>query len=167
MCSSDLLAGLGDTPTAAQILELKVCDLAMGSGAFLVEACRQLAEQVVAAWNRGESVVLSGEKGEDEPLLMARRLVAQQCLYGVDKNPFAVNLAKLSLWLVTLSRDVEADTTGTKMYQDTAANLVWVKVMGGQQTSPWYRIINFTAPFGQDLYNTLGIYIKDATIPNN
>jgi N-6 DNA Methylase len=101
-----ILAGLGDTPTAAQILELKVCDLAMGSGAFLVEACRQLAEQVVAAWNRGESVVLSGEKGEDEPLLMARRLVAQQCLYGVDKNPFAVNLAKLSLWLVTLSRDL-------------------------------------------------------------
>jgi hypothetical protein len=38
--------------------------------------------------------------------LMARRLVAQQCLYGVDKNPFAVNLAKLSLWLVTLSRDL-------------------------------------------------------------
>jgi hypothetical protein len=101
-----ILAGLGDTPTAAQILELKVCDLAMGSGAFLVEACRQLAEQVLAAWNRGESVVLSGEKGEDEPLLMARRLVAQQCLYGVDKNPFAVNLAKLSLWLVTLSRDL-------------------------------------------------------------
>jgi DNA polymerase III delta prime subunit len=101
-----ILAGLGDTPTAAQILELKVCDLAMGSGAFLVEACRQLAEQVVAAWNRGESVVLSEEKGEDEPLLMARRLVAQQCLYGVDKNPFAVNLAKLSLWLVTLSRDL-------------------------------------------------------------
>ena len=63
--------------------------------------------------------------------------------------------------------EVEADTTGTKMYQDTAANLVWVKVMGGQRTSPWYRIINFTAPFGQDLYNTLGIYIKDATIPNN
>jgi N-6 DNA Methylase len=101
-----ILAGLGATPTAAQILELKVCDLAMGSGAFLVEACRQLAEQVVAAWNRGESVVLSGEKGEDEPLLMARRLVVQQCLYGVDKNPFAVNLAKLSLWLVTLSRDL-------------------------------------------------------------
>ena len=40
-----------------------------------------------------------------EPLLYARRLVAQRCLYGVDKNPFAVNLAKLSLWLVTLSKD--------------------------------------------------------------
>ena len=42
---------------------------------------------------------------DEEPLLHARRLVAQQCLYGVDKNPFAVSLAKLSLWLVTLARD--------------------------------------------------------------
>jgi hypothetical protein len=61
---------------------------------------------VLAAWNRGGEMVFTGEKGEEEPLLMARRLVAQQCLYGVDKNPFAVNLAKLSLWLVTLSRDL-------------------------------------------------------------
>jgi hypothetical protein len=118
-----VLANLGAAPTAAQILDLKVCDLAMGSGAFLVEVCRQLAEEVLAAWNRGGEMVFTGERGragqapeetsgdtllalEEEPLLMARRLVAQQCLYGVDKNPFAVNLAKLSLWLVTLSRDL-------------------------------------------------------------
>jgi hypothetical protein len=44
--------------------------------------------------------------GKEEPLLIARRLVAQRCLYGVDKNPFAVNLAKLSLWLVTLAKDL-------------------------------------------------------------
>jgi type II restriction/modification system DNA methylase subunit YeeA len=42
---------------------------------------------------------------DEEALLHARRLVAQRCLYGVDKNPFAVNLARLSLWLVTLARD--------------------------------------------------------------
>src|SRR6202022_3246701 len=42
----------------------------------------------------------------DEDLsLYARRLVAQRCLYGVDKNPFAVDLAKLSLWLATLAKD--------------------------------------------------------------
>lgn len=38
-------------------------------------------------------------------MLFARRLVAQRCLYGVDKNPFAVHLAKLSLWLATLAKD--------------------------------------------------------------
>src|SRR6185312_12872060 len=77
-----------------------ICDPAMGSGAFLVEACRYLADQVVAAWTREGQ----GDSGED-PVLRARRLVAQRCLYGVDKNPFAVNLAKLSLWMVTLARD--------------------------------------------------------------
>src|SRR5258708_9248053 len=42
---------------------------------------------------------------DQAPLLHARRIVAQRCLYGVDKNPFAVDLAKLSLWLTTLARD--------------------------------------------------------------
>ncbi len=97
-----IFEGLGETPTAAQILELKVCDLAMGSGAFLVEACQQLAEALVEAWNR-EGLPVELPEGED-PLSYARRLVAQRCIYGVDKNPFAVNLAKLSLWLFTLSK---------------------------------------------------------------
>ncbi|MFQ4139051.1 type IIL restriction-modification enzyme MmeI [Nodosilinea sp. PGN35] len=94
---------LGDYPTPEQILNLKVCDLAMGSAAFLVEACRQLAEKLVEAWDtHGQPADLPAAV---EPLLYARRLVAQRCLYGVDKNPFAVNLAKLSLWLVTLAKD--------------------------------------------------------------
>ncbi len=46
-----------------------------------------------------------GPGGEVDPVLHARRLVAQRCLYGVDKNPLAVSLARLSLWLVTLARD--------------------------------------------------------------
>jgi len=98
-----ILQRLGAHPTSKQILELKVCDLAMGSGAFLVEACRQLAEKLVEAWcKEGE---IENLPVDIEPLLLARRLVAQRCLYGVDKNPFAVNLAKLSIWLVTLARD--------------------------------------------------------------
>lgn len=119
-----VLEALGEKPTAEQILSLKVCDLAMGSGAFLVETCRQLAEKVVEAWEREENDTRLGisdrsarqrhrnqngtinNYGKEEPLLIARRLVAQRCLYGVDKNPFAVNLAKLSLWLVTLAKDL-------------------------------------------------------------
>ncbi|MEX1367321.1 MAG: DNA methyltransferase [Nannocystaceae bacterium] len=98
-----VLEGLGERPTAEQILGLKVCDPAMGSGAFLVEACRHLAEKVVAAWDvHGDAPEIPAD---EDALLHARRLVAQRCLYGVDKNPFAVNLAKLSLWLVTLARD--------------------------------------------------------------
>ena len=99
-----IFAGLGTAPTAAQVLSLKVCDLAMGSGAFLVEACRQLADALVAAWER-DGMPADLPKSE-EPILIARRLVAQRCIYGVDKNPFAVNLAKLSLWLATLAKDL-------------------------------------------------------------
>ena len=44
---------------------------------------------------------------DEDELLHARRLVAQRCLYGVDKNPMAIDLARLSLWLVTLARDHE------------------------------------------------------------
>jgi hypothetical protein len=78
----------------------------MGSGAFLVELCRFLAELLVKAWgqNLPAELLPGGSAYGEEPLIYARRLVAQRCLYGVDKNPFAVNLARLSLWLVTLSK---------------------------------------------------------------
>ena len=98
-----VLEALGERPTPGQILDLKVCDPAMGSGAFLVECCRQLAARVVTAWEVHGT--MPEMPPDEEPLLHARRLVAQRCLYGVDKNPFAVSLAKLSLWLVTLARD--------------------------------------------------------------
>jgi len=52
-----------------------------------------------------EALKPDGSAHGEEPLLYARRLIAQSCLYGVDKNPFAVNLARLSLWLVSLSKD--------------------------------------------------------------
>ena len=101
-----ILERLGADATPAQILDLKVCDPAMGSGAFLVEACRQLAERLVEAWARHPGTRPPIPADEDEDLL-ARRLIAQRCLYGVDRNPMAVDLARLSLWLATLARDHE------------------------------------------------------------
>lgn len=106
--------------TPAELLNLKICDPAMGSGAFLVQACRWLAERLVEAWAISEAeggfVTADGEVkpspggadplpgGMDERLLTARRLIAERCLYGVDVNPLAVELAKLSIWLVTLAK---------------------------------------------------------------
>ena len=100
-----VLKNLGANPKPEQILALKVCDPAMGSGAFLVEACRQLGDALVHAWHQHDDTPIL-PPDEDE-LLHARRLVAQRCLYGVDKNEMAVDLAKLSLWLATLARDHE------------------------------------------------------------
>jgi N-6 DNA Methylase len=98
-----ILARLGPNPTPEAILALKVCDPAMGSGAFLVEVMRQLARLLVEAWNRQGK--MPRIPNDETPLLFASRLIAQRCLYGVDKNRMAVDLAKLSLWLATLARD--------------------------------------------------------------
>jgi hypothetical protein len=98
-----VLKQLGDNPTPAQILNLKVCDPAMGSGAFLVEACRQLGSALSRAWHaHNERPILPPDEDEE---LHAQRQIAQRCLYGVDKNPMATDLAKLSLWLATLAKD--------------------------------------------------------------
>jgi N-6 DNA Methylase len=99
-----VLKQLGENPTPTQILNLKVCDPAMGSGAFLVEACRQLGDALVKAWHAYNEVPEVLPPDEDEALY-AQRMVAQRCLYGVDKNPVATDLAKLSLWLATLAKD--------------------------------------------------------------
>ncbi|MDE2874318.1 MAG: N-6 DNA methylase [Gemmatimonadota bacterium] len=95
--------GNGRGPRPSELLDLKICDPTMGSGAFLVEACRQLADELVESWKRhgGRPEV---PPGEDE-LVLAGRMVAQKCLYGVDRNPMAVDLAKMSLWLATLAKD--------------------------------------------------------------
>ncbi len=107
--------------TPKEILDLKVCDLAMGSGAFLVQACRYLAERLVEAWENEEQahpgqilITPEGKFSEGslserlvpseaaERVAIARRVVADRCLYGVDINPMAVEMAKLSLWLITV-----------------------------------------------------------------
>lgn len=108
------------TATADEILSLKICDPAMGSGAFLVQVCRYLSEHLVRAWALAESegkhiktdgsvvdALGGGDPMSDNPddrASEAKRLIAERCLYGVDKNPMAVELAKLSIWLVTLSK---------------------------------------------------------------
>jgi hypothetical protein len=106
-----------------ELLELKICDFAMGSGAFLVQACRYLAHRLIEAWEElewsspGQLFTIEGQPatgmpGEtllpsdrEERLIAAQRLVAERCLYGVDKNPMATEMAKLSLWLITLYKD--------------------------------------------------------------
>ena len=96
---------LGSSPRPEEILELKILDPATGSGAFLVEACRQMAAKLVEAWNiHGKPPDIPTD---EDQLLYALRLIAQRCLYGVDKNSMAIELAKLSLWLATFAQDHE------------------------------------------------------------
>ena len=86
------------------LLSLKICDMTMGSGAFLVQTCRYLAERLLEAWNlTPPENPLPEDAGERAAL--ARRMVADRCLYGVDNNPLAVEMAKLSLWLTTMQKE--------------------------------------------------------------
>ena len=98
-----LRGGETGSPDPERLLDLKVCDPAVGSGAFLVETCRQLGDALVESW-RARDAVPEIPPDEDETIY-ARRLIARRCLYGIDRNPVALDLAKLSLWLVTLARD--------------------------------------------------------------
>jgi hypothetical protein len=95
--------------SAAELVNLRICDVACGAGAFLVQACRYLGERLVEAWEEAIDNCKLGEQpvpaDPDERLVCALRVVARHCLYGVDKDPLAVEIAKLSLWLLTRAKD--------------------------------------------------------------
>ena len=114
---------------ATKLLDLKVCDPAMGSGHFLVGLVDYLADRVIASMAEAEAAM----EGYVSPLVegidtvrdtvlgnaeergwtirldqlddrhVVRRMVLKRCVYGVDKNPMAVELAKVSLWLHTFT----------------------------------------------------------------
>ncbi|MFE9825363.1 Eco57I restriction-modification methylase domain-containing protein [Streptomyces sp. NPDC005791] len=98
-----------------QILKLKVADIAMGSAAFLVAACRYLGDRLIEAWEnegrtdamtyragRAVDAVTAADAEQDPVVVESRRQIIEHCLYGVDINPMAVEMAKLSLWLVSM-----------------------------------------------------------------
>nr|WP_234538382.1 DNA methyltransferase [Streptomyces shenzhenensis] len=101
--------------SSEQILDLKVADIAMGSAAFLVAACRYLGDRLIEAWEnegrtdamayragRAVEAVTAADAEQDPVVIEARRQIIEHCLYGVDINPMAVEMAKLSLWLVSM-----------------------------------------------------------------
>lgn len=97
----ETLRPLVEDATPEEILNLRICDPAMGSGAFLVPAVHRLTEAY------GEALARSGEtldhKLDDTERAAYRRLIVERCIYGVDLNPMAVELAKVSLWLATMA----------------------------------------------------------------
>jgi len=84
------------TEQVEKILSLKILDPAMGSGHFLVGSTQYLAKRICE---------IEGEENSGQHYNERKRDVVRQCIYGVDINPLAVDLAKLSLWLETLSSD--------------------------------------------------------------
>jgi hypothetical protein len=77
----------------------------MGSGHFLTSAIDYLAREIIDAQERQAAQQGIETVDEDHDINWARRQVAQRCIYGVDLNPLAVELAKVSLWLRTLAAE--------------------------------------------------------------
>jgi len=88
---------------AERVFELKVLDPAMGSGHFLTNAVDHLAREIVNAHEKQAEEEGAETVDESHDIHWARRQVAQKCIYGVDLNDMAVELAKVSLWLRTLA----------------------------------------------------------------
>ncbi|MCL5105020.1 MAG: N-6 DNA methylase [Armatimonadetes bacterium] len=89
-----------DSDKLEAVLKVNVLDPAMGSGHFLVEATEYIARYLVDLGLPPE-----GKTQEEADLAFWKRRVVQSCIYGVDLNPLAVELAKLSLWLTTVAKD--------------------------------------------------------------
>jgi hypothetical protein len=128
-----LLRELQDVDPAWAILRLKICDPAMGSGHFLVSLVNWMADKVIKAMGEAEHIVSWSDEPYISPLAdeivkirkeithqalrnrwpyvhehledrhIIRRMVLKRCVYGVDKNPLAVELAKVALWLHTFT----------------------------------------------------------------
>jgi hypothetical protein len=88
----------GDKEVLSKIRELNVCDPAMGSGHFLTEATHYIGQKIIEEVNLADKEIQA-----DNELNWAKREAVQNCIYGVDVNPLATELAKLSLWLETMS----------------------------------------------------------------
>ena len=93
--------------SSVELLDLKVADIAVGSGAFLVASARYLATRLVEAWkiegvNFGSQKEYDPDRPYDPMMTHALREVVARCLYGADINAMAVEMCKLSLWLISL-----------------------------------------------------------------
>lgn len=107
----ELLDQNGTRTSADEILEMTVCEPALGSGAFAIEAVRQLAAQYLERKQEelGEQIDPEEYPGE---LQRVKAYIALHQVYGVDLNSTAVELAEISLWLDTMTEDLQAPWFG-------------------------------------------------------
>jgi len=150
-----------------EILALKVCDPAMGSGSFLVGALRYLTDtlydslfhhgRIREEGDRTLIALLEGADGEGsladerlparpddehfEPRLRARlkRYVVERCLYGVDIDPLAVELARLALWVETMDRELPFEFLDHKLKTGNSLIGTWFDTFRDYPIMAWER----------------------------
>jgi len=141
------------------LLSLKVCDPAMGSGSFLVAALRVLTEAVIESLHvherieqqtNGRTVVrceflpeadrsLPSEGLEERLDAIVRRAVVEHCLYGVDIDSLAVELARVALWVETLDRRLPFTFLDHKLQRGNALVGAWLDDLQCYPAAAWKR----------------------------
>ncbi|WP_404359801.1 hypothetical protein [Methylotuvimicrobium sp. KM1] len=104
-----------DRARAEKLLTLKICEPAMGSAAFLNEAINQLAEKYLELMQSALNERIPQHQYKDE-LQQVKMYLADNCVFGIDLNPVAVELAEVSLWLNALSKDRFVPWFGLQLY---------------------------------------------------
>jgi hypothetical protein len=166
------LGPLVEERSTAEILEVKVLDPAMGSGHFLVAATAFLARAATRAAAEGPQLPMEDFAPPDPDHL--RRLVVERCIFGVDKNPRAVELAKLALWLATVRRDKPLNFLDHHLKQGDSLIGARVAEMGAlprrggkaarQERSGQVNV--FESAFRQSLFRALGWIAQIEQLPS-
>jgi hypothetical protein len=153
-----LIYNAGAVRPPEALLALKVCDPAMGSGSFLVAALRVLTATVIESLHAHERITrVNGRTNVDCSLLpeadrslptegfderlqaIVRRAVVEHCLYGVDLNPLAVELARVSLWVETLDRRLPFTFLDHKLRCGNALVGSWLDSFRDYPLLAWWR----------------------------
>ncbi|MCA2960618.1 MAG: hypothetical protein IOD12_10215 [Silvanigrellales bacterium] len=121
-----------------QYMSLRICEPAMGSGAFLGAVADALAERMAPLWRKqeiearkqavqGRELTLKETPSEKEAQSWAKQHLLAHCVYGVDLNPTAVELAKVSLWLGGLGKGAVLPFLDQKLKNGNSLVGAWVK----------------------------------------
>lgn len=147
------LKELLEDKTADEILELTVCEPAMGSAAFLNEAINQLAEAYISRKEKETGVIIGYEDRFNE-LQKVKMYIADRNVYGIDLNPVAVELAEVSLWLNTIYEGGFVPWFGTQLVNGNSligARRQMYRIENAQATSKgmrWYELEPERVPLG-------------------
>lgn len=145
----DTLQPLCEDKSVDEILKIKLCDPAMGSGHFLLGAIKFLEERILDS-SHGNEKTLEFDREE------IRWRVLHNCIHGVDMNPLAVELAKYSLWMYTIRPNFELEPLADQLIcgnslipksADNSKPFVWEKAFSDVFSSGGFDAIVGNPPY--------------------
>jgi hypothetical protein len=159
----ELLDQDGTTTPADDILQLTVCEPALGSGAFAIEAVRQLADEYLKRKQKELDHQIPAD-GYPQELQKVKAQIALHQVHGVDLNSTAVELAEVSLWLDTMVQDLQAPWFGLRLRRGNS-------LIGSRRATYSRQSVNDktwlkSAPAEAPLTGLVGAMEKDTDDPN-